>query len=127
MLPFPLGHVACRHALLKRAASAQNNIPLELASLRRERTFLAYIKRPVILANLQKADLSFSFLSLSPLSVRVKCSEVLSDDVTAIVEIKECEGTGFSSSKHRFSKPASIYGRKENGGLVILTRVVFST
>ena len=54
-------------------------------------------------------------------------SEVLSDDVTAIVEVKECEETGFSSSKHRFSKPASIYGRKENGGLVILTRVVFST
>ena len=39
---------------------------------------------------------TFPFLSLSPLSVRVKRSEVLSDDVTVIVEIKECEGTGFS-------------------------------
>ena len=69
------------------------------------------MERPVILANLQKANLSFS-LALS-LTGRVKRSEVLSDDVTVIVEIKECEGTGFSSSKHRLSQPASIYGRKE--------------
>ena len=43
----------------------------------------------------------------------MKRSKVLSDDVTVIVEIKECEGTGFSSSKRRFSKPASIYGEKK--------------
>ena len=91
----------------------QNSVSLELAVLR-ERTFLAYSMRTwkgrSFLQIYKKP--TFPFLSLSPLSGGVKRSEVLSDDVTVIVEIKECEGTGFSSSKHRFSQPAS-YGGKE--------------
>ena len=92
----------------------ENSVSLELASLR-ERTFVAYSVRTwkgrSFLQIYKKP--TFPFLSLSPLSGRVKRSEVLSDDVTVIVEIKECEGTGFSSSKHRFSQPASIDGVKE--------------
>ena len=104
----------CRLSAFTSKGPPQNSIPLELASLR-ERTFLAYSVRTwkgrSFLQIYKKP--TFPFLSFSPLSVRVKRSEVLCDDVTVIVEIKECEGTGFSSSKRRFSKPASIYGGKE--------------
>ena len=92
----------------------ENSVPFELAVLRK-RTFVAYSVRTWkgrSFLQINKKP-TFPFLSLSPLSGRVKRSEELSDDVTAIVEIKECEGTGLSSSKHRFSHPASIYGRKE--------------
>ena len=104
----------CRLSAFTSKGLPQNSVPLELASLR-ERTFLAYSVRTwkgrSFLQIYKKP--TFPFFSLSPLSVRVKRSEVLSDDVTVIVEIKECEGTGFWSSKHRFSKSASIYGGKE--------------
>ena len=104
----------CRLSAFTSKEPPENSVPLKLAVLR-ERTFLAYSVRTwkgrSFLQIYKKP--TFPFLSFSPLSVRVKRSEVLCDDVTVIVEIKECEGTGFSSSKRRFSKPASIYGGKE--------------
>ena len=111
--PFPLAR-PCRLSAFTSKGPPQNSVPLELASLR-ERTFLAYSVRTWkgrSFLQIYKKQ-TFPFLSLSPLSVRVKRSEVLSDDVTVIVEIKECERTGFSSSKHKFSKPTSFYRRKE--------------
>ena len=104
----------CRLSAFTSKGPPQNSVPLELVFLR-EQTFLAYSVRTWkgrSFSQICKKP-TFPFLSLSPLSARVKLSEVLSDDVTVIVEIKECEGAGFSSSKHRFSKPASIYGGKE--------------
>ena len=92
----------------------EKSVPFQLAVLR-ERTFVAYNMRTWkgrSFLQINKKP-TFPFLWLSPLSGLVKRSEVLSDDVTVIVEIKECERTGFSSSKHKFSKPASFYGRKE--------------